>query len=112
MWRSLGYVEVPTSGTPVKVTVNRADPDARVPTHAILFQQKAGNTGKIYVLQSADSVFSTGVGLLAVLAIPTTNMLPSASGTITYAPSGLNANDFWVDADVNGEEVLVSVIEA
>lgn len=112
MWRSLGKVIVTTGGTPVRATNNENDPTARYGAHAMLFQQVPGNTGKIYIMDRSTGNRSSGAGVLAVLAIPTTNLLPSASATITYAPAGFNAVDFWIDAENNGEGCQVSAIQA
>ena len=109
MWRSLGKVVVPVAGVPIRITQNQADPLARSPCQSMLFQQIAGNTGKVYI---GDGTLdkATYVGVLAVLAVPTTNSLPSASATQPNAPAGLAAGDYFVDADVSGEGCLVSII--
>lgn len=112
MWRPLGKVTVPAAGTPVRATVNQPDPNLRFPCQSMLFQQVAGNTGKIYICSSVTANKTTLEGVLAVLAIPTTNVLPSASATVPSAPAALNAGDFYVDVDVNGEACLVSAIRA
>lgn len=112
MWRSLGKVAVATPGTLVRATNNESSPTTRYPAHAMLFQQVAGNTGKIYICDRQNAVASTGVGVLATLAIPTVNVLPSASCTVTYAPAAFNAIDFWIDAEVGGEGCQVSAIQA
>lgn len=111
-WRSSGYVTVPTAGTPVRASDNQPQAEAFCPSHALLFQQVSGNTGKIYILDRANPNMTTGMGILAVLAIPTTNFLPSASATITYAPQGFNLAEYWIDVDVSGEKCLVSIIRA
>jgi len=101
---SLGKITVTTGGTPVRVTANH------IGVNSIAFQQLAAQTGKIFI-GTATLNKGTLVGVLAVLAVPTANILPSASFTIVNAPAGLDARDFWVDADVNGEGVLVSYTE-
>jgi hypothetical protein len=99
--KSLGKITVTTGGTPVQVSTTR------VGANSIMFQQIPGNTGKMYIGDST-LVKATLVGVHAVLPIPTTNILPSYTATIVEAPAGLNAAEFWVDAEVNGEGVLVS----
>lgn len=111
MWISLGYVTVTNSGTLELATQNVANPPARIAAHSILFQQYPSNTGKIYICQKNADV-STGTGVLAVLSIPTTNLLPSVAVTVTYAPNGFNVADFYVDADVSGDKCLVSYVQA
>ncbi len=112
MWRSLGKVIVTTAGTPVRATLNETVPTERYGAHAMLFQQVPGNTGKLYIMDRQTGNASTGAGVLAVLAIPTVNLLPSASATITYAAAGFNAADFWIDAEVSGQGCQVSAIQA
>ena len=111
MWRSLGKV-VPGAGVFVRATNNESDPLARYSVHAMLFQQVAGNTGKLYIADRETANATTGVGILAVLAIPTVNTLPSASATVTYAPAAFNVNDYWIGAQVNGEGCQVSAVRA
>lgn len=112
MWRALGKVAIPTAGTFIRATANQSDPVARFPAHAVLFQQVPGNTGKIYIADREFASTSTGLGVLAVLAIPTANVLPSASATVTYAPAGFNLADYWISSEVNNEDCLVSAIQA
>jgi hypothetical protein len=111
MWRSLGKV-VPGAGVFVRSTANESDPLARYSAHAMLFQQIPGNTGKIYIADRETANITTGVGVLATLAIPSANTLPSASATVTYAPAAFNLNDYWIGAEVNGEGCLVSAVRA
>lgn len=77
---------------------------------AILFQASPGNTGKTFIGDRVNFNRSSGTGLLAVLGIPTNNIVPSAGATIPNAPAALNAVDYWVDADVGGEAVTVSIL--
>lgn len=113
MIRSLGRVTVATSGTPVRATDNETDPAERYPVHSMLFERdNTGETGLVYILDREDAVIATRVGVVAILAVPTSNILPSFSATITYAPSGLNLENYWVDADNDGEGCVVSAIRA
>ena len=112
MWWSLGYVEVTTSGSPVRATVNAPDPAELLPSHSVLFQQVSGNTGKVYVCSGSSADKDTGEGVVAVLATPSTNVLPSAAVTITNALNAINVADFWLDADTSGDKVLVSYVQA
>lgn len=111
--RPLGRITVATSGTPVRATVNEGNPAARHAAHSILFERDVTTeTGKVYILDREDAVIATRVGVLAVLAIPTDNLLPSFSLTVTSSPNGFDTADFWVDADNDGEGCIVSVIRA
>jgi hypothetical protein len=112
MWRSLGKVTVASHLVNVRATDNESDSTARWPCHALLFEQGPGNTGRIYVFDRQTGDQTTLEGCLAILAVPTVNMLPSVSATITYAPAGLDASTYWVGASVDGEGVLISAIRA
>ncbi len=116
MMQSLGYITVPTPGTPVQATFNVVSTDKSQPftknnwpAHGLLFQVSQNNVGRIYIL-GPDGNKSTGVGLLAVLAIPSSTSLPSASFTITIAGSALDANLFYIDSDLANDACLVSAL--
>lgn len=110
MLHSLGKVVVTTSGTPVLATGNQSSPTERVGCNAIMVEAWPDNTGKIYVCDRANAVISTGVGILAILAPPTANFIPSFSATLPYAPGGLNAAQIWLDAETGGEAAIVSYV--
>ncbi len=111
-WQSQGAVIVASAGTPVVATQNQLVTTTRCAAHSILFQQIAGNTGKIYICDRSNAVKATLVGVLVVLPIPTTNFLPSASATVTYSPSAFDLSNYYVDADVSNEGCLISIIRA
>ncbi len=98
---SLGKVTVTSGGTPVQITATKTA------CQAISIQALSTNTGKIYVGLSNINK-TTSVGVLGVLAVPTANLIPSFNA---YQPqvAGLNADAFWIDADVNGEGVIVAI---
>lgn len=110
MWRSKGKVTVPVPGTPVRATVNEAIPAAHLACHSLLFQALSDNAGKVYILDSQSGDPATGVGVLAVLPVPTANSIPGASATITSAPGALNLADYWIDSDAVDEGVIISVL--
>jgi len=112
MWRSLGKVTVTTAGTLVRATNNETSSTARFPCQSLLFEQWPGNTGKIYICDRQNAVAATGVGVLAVLAPPTATGYPSCGVGVPTAPVPFNAVDFWIDAEVDGEGVLVSAVRA
>ena len=110
-WKSFGEVTVTAAGTPIRATINMVNPAADVKAHTVAFQQVSGNTGKIYI-QDRQTLGAGNIGRVHVLAIPTSNTLPSVSAGIEYAPGGFNLASYWIDAEVNGEKCLVSTIEA
>lgn len=114
-WKSLGLVTVATAGAPVRATANisSAAPFGQSSQMyfcmAILFQAAPANGGKMYV--GDNPTFSKGgAGQLAIIGVPTTNVIPSAGVNVPNAPNGLNAGDYYIDADTNGNSVSVSVL--
>jgi len=104
-----GKLTVPTPGTPVRVTAANTDPRTHVACHGIMFQTLPTNTGKIYIgRQNMNKAAFTG--LFAMLVAPTTSQLPNFSAAITQAPNALGIEEFYVDADVAGEGVIVTVL--
>ena len=106
MVNSLGKVTVTTPGTPVRATSNQGTPGAQVSCQAIAFQALSANTGKIYIGSSTMNK-STLAGVYFVLAVPTTNIVPSFSAS-QLSVAGLNAADFYLDADNGTEGVIIS----
>lgn len=106
-WRGYARGHAPNEHVEIRTPTDPVDL-----AHAMLFQQVVGNTGRIYIADREAANATTGAGILAVLAIPTTNTLPSASATVTYAPAAFNLNDYWIGAQVNGEGCQVSVVRA
>jgi len=111
--KSLARITVATPGTPVQITVNEAVPGAQVGTHSILFERDDPNdTGLIYVGRSSSMVRATLFDVIAILPAPSTGVLPSITITLTPGMNSLNAADFFVDADVGGDTILASYLEA
>lgn len=108
----LGVIQVVTPGTPVWVMslfpVGERGPKA-YNIHAFFFQPLPTNTGFVYVGDEQMDK-DTLVKVYAWLPAPTTNSAPAFSGAHTIAPNGLTLNQFWIDADVAGEGVLVTIM--
>ena len=105
----LGKLTVPVPGTPVALTL----PASLNPTsvHAFLVEALPTNTGKVYVgLDGLDTV--TLVNVLVVLPVPTANLLPTFSVSLTQAANALNLMQLRFDADVALDGVLVSALVA
>jgi hypothetical protein len=71
----------------------------------------SGNTGKIYI-GTAGLNKTTLANTLVVLAIPTVNLIPTFSCSLTAAANALSLSDLFIDADVGGEGVLISAVVA
>lgn len=106
---ALGKIVVTVAGTPVKVPV----PDAINPPscHAVIIEVLPGNTGKIYV-GLAGLTKATLAQVLVILPIPTVNLLPTFSIALTVAGNAINLGQFFLDADISGEGVLISALVA
>lgn len=107
--RSLGKVTVPAAGTPVRLTINRADPAQPYKAHSLFVQALAANTGKVYIGVTAAMNKTTLVGVIAV--VPSGATLPFAQITDELAPNGIAVSEMWLDVDTSAEGALVSVIE-
>ncbi len=116
MMQPLGLLIVPVPGTIVRASANVTqnaqgvvnNPE-RFMCHAVLFQAWKGNVGNVYV-GGINMNRSTGVGVAAVLAVPTVNAIPSFGISLTLAPAGINLSDLYSDADTPNDGCLISVL--
>lgn len=108
---SLGFVTVPAAGTPVRTTANLPVPTANCPAHSYLIEALPANTGDIYVGRSTMNTV-TGADVFVVIPASTANVYPSFTSTIIEAAAGFNMAEIWLDAEVNGDGALVSIIRA
>lgn len=101
-WVSLGAIDVPGTGTPVRVT--------STPTKAamIIVQADPGNTGTTaYVGLSGLTI----AGLVDVLAVLTKGDPPFVLAQPTLGPNPFELSDLFIDVDTNGDNVLISYFE-
>ena len=99
---SLGRVNVPTSGTPVQLAA------VRTPCCRIRVQVIAGLTGKMY-LGTAGLNHNTMAGVIKEL-------WPNSSGGVDDSyevwsgvdEDALDLSNYWIDAAVSGEGLIVS----
>lgn len=114
MIQALGKIVVVTPGTPVAVT-SLLPPEGNpaqvqyTRCHGILVQALPTNGGNIYIGDSELDA-ATLAHCFAILGVPTANFLPTFSAALTITPNGLMASDFYLDADVNGEGALVTIL--
>ena len=109
MIRAYAKIVVPVPGTPVRVTLNEADPNASQGCHGVLIQVLKSNTGACFVGTAAMNKL-TLTGLFAQLAIPTVNFIPTFSAALTLSPGGIQLRDLYIDADIANEGVIVSIL--
>jgi hypothetical protein len=112
---SLGYITVSTPGTPVRVSFNQADPTKAISCNGVLLQALFAtnghkNTGLVYILDRPNPNYTSGVGVLAILGIPTSASMGAYSASMPAAAAALNVCDFWIDADIAGDGVVASFI--
>lgn len=111
----LGPVVVTTAGTPVQLTTNEANPDARVAAMGVFVQQVAGNTGKLYVGRRGMNK-ATLVGVMGVIPAPVYDAesavvaLPYLQFDAPVTSGAFDAALIYLDADVSEEAGLVTVI--
>lgn len=105
---SLGRVSV-NPGTPKRITDNQAIPNQTLTCGSIMVQTLSSSTGKVYVgLANMDK--TTGVGVLAVLPIPTANSIPAFSMGNPTAMAAFNAADIHIDGDSTSDGVTSSIV--
>ncbi len=111
----LGAVNVPVPGTPVRLMSALPSelngftiPPANWSCHAVLAQARYTNTGRVFVGKSG-LVGATGVNCLWTGAIPTANSIPSLSVACTIEPAGVTFSDLYLDAEIAGEGILLSL---
>jgi hypothetical protein len=107
MIRSLGKITVPSPGTPIRLTANEVDSNKRLACHSMLIEALPGNTGKIYIGQNSSMNKTTLAFVIAILPVPTANLIASFSVT-AYVAAGFHADQLWIDVDVANEGVLAS----
>lgn len=112
---SLGFITVTTPGTPVRFSFNQADQAKAINCNGVLAEaiyttNGHKNTGLVYILDRPNPNYTSGVGILAVLAIPSSASIGSYSASMPAAAAALNICDFWVDADISGDGVIASFI--
>lgn len=104
-------VTVTVSGTPVQVL------GAHKAAQSVLIQALPNNTGRI-VVGFNNTVRANPAGtnpsgpVLAIIGAPTSNTAtpPSANGGNPSAPAAIDLQQFWIDASVSGEGVIVSYL--
>lgn len=109
MIQALGVIQVPLAGVPLRVTSVLPNPTERFTCHGVMFQALPTNAGRVYIgMEGMNRV--TFVNMLAFLAIPTANVIPSYSAALTLSPAAILLTTMFVDVDSNNDGVIVSVL--
>lgn len=111
MIQAIGVLRVAVPGTPVRATSGQANPAENLRCHGVLFQALPTNTGVVYV---GDQALTPGAftGVFGMLAIPTTNLLPSFSAAVTISTNSLSLEDFYLDAAVANDGAICTILVA
>ncbi len=103
----LGLIRVPSPGTPVQITT-----DTNLQVMQLVVRTVPGFTGRTYLgLANMDKGSSTRSGVIRILSEPPAfgpqdgEVLPAATGGHGNV---IRVSDYWVDADVANEGVLVT----
>ena len=109
--KAIGRVVVPAPGTPVFLPV---PPDINPPAvHAVLISVLQTNSGNVYIgLVNMNKDPAVLFNVLQVLPIPTATSIPTFSIAVIQGANAIRLPDFWFDADVPGDGVLVSGLVA
>lgn len=99
---SKGKVTVPVAGTPVQLAAIAA------PVRSIRFSAIAGNTGRVY-LGCSGLTASTGAGVIKEFAPNPTGGVDDSFTLPVLERETYNPTDFWIDAAVSGEGLVVSL---
>lgn len=114
----VGRINVTTAGTPVQITASSVYQAALTAAglstafktvQAILIQAWQGNTGKIYVGKQTLNK-TTGVDVGNILVAPSASSIPSFGAANQMSAAGVDVDALWLDADTNGEGVLVTLL--
>ena len=110
---SLGQVTVPSPNVLVRATINMPDPTARIAAQTVEFQVLPGNAGIVYICLAGADMTGTSSNELMLHRLP--KPANATTGPFDYwrvgvynVPSGLNAADFYIDADTPGDGVLIT----
>ena len=110
-----GRTLVTVSGTPQQVAVPAAIAGPGSPglstVHAFVVSALSTNTGKVYI-GTVGLNKTTLANTLVVLAIPTVNLIPTFSCSLTAAANALSLSDLYIDADNANDGVLISAVVA
>ena len=107
-FRALGPFTVPVAGTPVRITLPA---DQAKTCHAFSIQALPTNTGKVFVGDRATMNKTTFVGILAIIPIPTVNLLGSFTSALAAGANAIPIDNLWLDVDTGGEGVIMSILE-
>lgn len=111
MLNDFATIRITAPGTPQRVTQGEPNPSEHNGCHGVMIQVLPDNVGRVYVgKEGMNKTAFTKV--LAFLAVPTKNSIPSFQAALTLAPGAIQLRDLWIDADSVNDGVIVSVLIA
>lgn len=109
MLQPIATLRITAPGTLVRCTSTQANPAEKFPCHAVLIQALPFNAGRVFIGWSTMNRV-TLANVIAVLAIPTDNTIPSFTAALTLSPNAINLADLYIDAELAAEGAIVSVL--
>lgn len=107
----LGKVTIPLAGTPLSLAATLIAAGLKFRSfHAAHLQALDTNTGKVYI-GAVGMVAVTRAGCIHILPAPTTGILPSFGMANVLSPAGIDISTVYLDVDVSGEGVLLTLLE-
>lgn len=107
--QSLGRIRV-NPGSPTRVTFNQSAQAAHLACGSIMIQAWSTNSNLVWIGNSDSFDKTTGVGVLAILAVPTSNSIPAFSAGNPTAQAGINANEVYIDGTSSNDYVIASIV--
>jgi hypothetical protein len=112
---ALGPLTVPTPGVPVPFSsILPSAPstfDVNNNVHACIMEAISSNAAKVYIGMAGMNK-TTLANVLMVLPVPTVNLIPTFSISVTQGANALDLADLYLDADNAGNGIIVSAIIA
>jgi len=106
---ALGPVTVAVPGTPQSLVASLPALTRNLKAYAILIQALSFNGGQVYV-GTTGLDRSTLAKVIAVLPVPTASFIPSLGISLTIAPAGVDVGSLYIDANIAGDGVLVTLL--
>jgi hypothetical protein len=101
--KSLGIITVATAGTPVRATTRDTF------CESYMVEPWPDNSGKMWIGTSSTAFKGGTTDLLGYVPVPHANVVSVfSSGKGPGGTQSFNLVDLYIDADVNGESVLIS----
>jgi hypothetical protein len=102
--KPLGLITVTTATTLVQIKATSEK------CHGIFVQAKPTNTGYIYIFHGNTGTAANFIDMVGWLGIPSGAAAPFFQVGISNAQNPLDISDYYLDASVNGEGAIVTLL--